>query len=112
MRKLFSLAVLAAFGFGLSGCAGLAFVNRRVAGSPGDLYSDTSANEMVTENPIVPGKKGEACATNILGIITTGDASVQTAAQQAGITKVGSVDNKYTNILGLYAKYCVIVTGE
>ncbi|MBI3183851.1 MAG: hypothetical protein HYZ28_17070 [Myxococcales bacterium] len=87
-------------------------MSRRVAGGPADLYSDTMANEAVTDNAISAAKKGEACAASILGIITTGDASVQQAAANAGITKIGVVDNKYSNILGLYAKYCVVVSGE
>lgn len=95
----------------LSGCAGLAFMNKGIIGSPAELYSDTMANELVTENAL-SNKMGEGCATSILGIVTTGDASVSSAAAKAGITRVAAVDNKFNNILGLFAKYCIVVVGE
>jgi hypothetical protein len=63
-------------------------------------------------NQTIGSKRGESCATNILGLIATGDASVVEAARQAGIQKVTSVDYSVSNVLGLYATYCVIVTGE
>ena len=108
MKRLFVAVVAMA---SLTGCAGLAFQGRGVAGGMGDLYSDTMANEKVTENAL-SNKTGEGCATSILGIVTTGDASVANAAAKAGITRVAVVDNKFNNILGLFAKYCVVVTGE
>jgi len=90
-----------------AGCAGYAFDSR----GRGLIYSSAQANEMVTQN-VVATKKGQACASSILGWITTGDASVATAAKSGGITKVAVVDQATTNILGLYATYCVNVTGE
>lgn len=112
MKKLMGLVAFAALASGLSGCAGLAFMQRGIAGHGGELYADTQANEKVTDNPIAAGKRGEACAASILGIVTTGDASVASAAAAGGITRVATVDNKFSNILGLYAKYCVVVQGE
>lgn len=102
-RILLGLAALA-----LSGCAGVAYAGH--APLMGFLYADSQANEHVSDNA-VGSKTGQACSTSILGWVTTGDASVPTAAKNGGITKVGSVDNKFSNILGLYATYCVIVTG-
>lgn len=110
MKRL-SLSLLAALV--CSGCfAGAAFVHRDVAWGPTDLYSDTKTSEQVTNNEKVPPKRGEACASNVLGIITTGDASAGKAARNAGITRIASVDNSFLQFLGLYAKYCVIVTGD
>jgi hypothetical protein len=77
----------------------------------GLLFASTNANEHVTQND-VGAKKGEACSSSILGWVTTGDSSVATAAKTGGITKVASVDNTYSNILGIYASYCVQVTGN
>lgn len=57
-------------------------------------------------------KRGEACATNILGIIAMGDASIIAARANGGITKVATVDSTYFNVLALFGKYCTIVTGE
>jgi hypothetical protein len=107
-KSIVLVAVLAAASM-LSGCASFAFSGRGVA--MGGLYAEASANEKVTDNAL-GAKRGESCAASILGLVTTGDASVATAAKNAGITKVGSVDHQFTDILGLYAKYCIVVTGE
>ena len=104
-RILLGMAALA-----LSGCAGLAYASHGPIGNIG-VYGDTMANEHVTDNALGT-KTGQACSTSILGIVTTGDASVPTAAKNGGITKIGSVDNKFSQVLGLYATYCVIVTGS
>ena len=41
-----------------------------------------------------------------------GDASVQTAARNAGITKISHVDYKKTSVIGVYAKVITVVYGE
>jgi len=92
-----------------SGCAGYAFSGRGVA--QGSLYAGNNTNEQVTQNQ-VGTKKGESCASSILGLVTTGDASAASAAKKGGLTKITSVDNSFTNILGIYAEYCVVVSGE
>ncbi|MCG5055383.1 MAG: TRL-like family protein [Myxococcales bacterium] len=78
----------------------------------GLAYSDVQFNERTEGENSVGMKRGESCAKSILGLVATGDASVATAAQAAGITKVASVDGHHTNILGIFSTYCVIVTGE
>lgn len=75
------------------------------------IYSNLQFNEHSTDN-VVGSKHGEACASNVLGIIASGDASAATAAKTAGITKIATVDGKATNILFFYSTYCVVVTGE
>jgi hypothetical protein len=65
----------------------------------------------VSSNPIGP-KVGQASSTIILGIISFGDASIQKAAKNAGITKVSTVDMQTSNYLGIVVIYNVIVTGE
>ena len=57
-------------------------------------------------------KKGIAYCESFLGLITTGDASIQAAADNGGITKISHVDWDVRNILGLYGKYTVTVYGE
>ncbi len=77
----------------------------------GGLY--TSWNTHIGDHEQAIGsKQGESCITNILGLISTGDASALEAAKKAGISKVTSIDYKMTNVLGLYGTYCIIVTGE
>ena len=106
MKNLVLLPVLVTL---LPGCAGIAFVGN---GSPlGFIYTDAGVANMATDND-VGRKKGEACATSILGWVTTGDAGIKTAAEAAGITQIASVDYTHTNILGIYSKFCTVVSGD
>lgn len=102
MKKILSFCCAAAF---LTSCA--------VVKSPvtGFLYTNTKAPVAVTDNA-TGSKKGTASAVSILGWVATGDASIEAAAKEAGITKISHVDEESTNILGVYAKYTVTVYGE
>lgn len=65
-----------------------------------------------TSNP-VGSKVGTATATGFFGIFFfDADASIQTAAQNGGITNISTVDIKQGNILNLIVTYETIVTGE
>jgi hypothetical protein len=55
---------------------------------------------------------GEACASSILGLIATGDASIDAAKKNGGVAQVTAVDHKSTSILGITAKFCTIVYGK
>lgn len=94
-----------------------------VFGGTGSLFSSYKANFncwhgekgscVGKDGPKAVGSKtGEACASNILGMILTGDMSLEAAAQAGGISKVASVDYSYTNVLGFFAKACTIVNGD
>lgn len=56
-------------------------------------------------------KTGKACAQSILALVATGDASIQKAASNGGITDVKSIDHhsKWTLLFG---EYCTIVRGN
>ena len=90
----------------LSSCAALV-----KAPLTGFLYTGTQQPLEVTDNTLGT-KVGEASAISILGWIAFGDASIQKAAKEAGITKITHVDEKSTNVLGAFAKYTVVVYGE
>ncbi|WNG38944.1 hypothetical protein F0U60_39060 [Archangium minus] len=111
LQKLSVVAVLSIGATGLSGCAGAAFIGRPVIGTT-TLYAATSATEFINEQTKLGTKSGEGCVTSILGIVTTGDATATEAARKAGINRVTHIDHKFENILGLYAKYCVMVYGD
>jgi hypothetical protein len=64
-----------------------------------------------TSNP-VGNKVGTAKATIIIGLFFNQDASIKKAAKAGGISKISTVDVKYTNILGIIQSYETIVTGE
>ncbi len=104
---IIAAAVLGGLATSLGACSPINGKNSGLGG----IYSDVQFNERTTDNAL-GGKRGEACASNILGIIATGDASAATAAKQAGITKIASVDGTASNILFFYSTYCVVVTGE
>lgn len=58
-------------------------------------------------------KRGQSTGTCYLGALCFDvDASIQTAAKNAGISKISTVDLKTTNTLGIIITYTTIVTGE
>lgn len=77
----------------------------------GVLYSDVKSPLAVTGNEIST-KVGKAEATSVLGIVATGDASIDAAAKSAGITKIHHVDQQAVQALGIFARYTVYVYGE
>ena len=77
----------------------------------GGLYSDVIASENVSSNQ-AGNRVGQACATSILSLIATGDASVEAARRAGGITLITSVDSQSSNIFLFYTKYCTIVRGR
>lgn len=106
MRKVFSFVCVAIAVASLTSCA--------VVGTPagvGTLYTNVESGVGVTSNNV--GKKvGTSSASNILGLVTTGDASINTAARQAGIKKISHVDQKQSGFLGIFASYKTVVYGE
>lgn len=59
-----------------------------------------------------PNKKGEVTATNILGLVYTGDAGIEAAMKAGNITRLHHVDSKYEVVLGIFAKRTTIAYGE
>lgn len=57
-------------------------------------------------------KSGTSECTSILGLVTTGDASLNTAMRNGNITKISHVDWEVKNILGIVGNYKVTVYGE
>ena len=77
----------------------------------GMIYTDVKAPLAVTSNS-GSSKVGTAEATGILGLIATGDASIEAAAKRGGITTIHHVDYQGMGVLGLFSKYTVFVYGE
>jgi hypothetical protein len=102
MKKIAILSVLAAL---MTSCA---FVSSPVGGV---LYTGVKAPIVATSNNLGT-KVGMAEAQSILGAIAIGDASIQTAAKSAGITKISHVDYEAFSVLGFFASYKVYVYGE
>jgi len=57
-------------------------------------------------------KVGTATSKSYLGLIAVGDASLETACKNGGITKISHVDWKVKNILGFIGEYTITVYGE
>jgi hypothetical protein len=92
-------------------CAGCAMVASPL---PGSIYTSVSYPSYYhgVDNGGPGTKRGEAMASSILGIVATGDASIEAAARNGRITKIHTADTKATSILGVYATYTTVVTGE
>lgn len=100
--KLLAVALLV---IATSGCA--------IVASPsiGFLYTNVQG-PVATGKGTGASKTGEACATNILGLISTGDASIDAAKKSGNIQEVATVDHSSKMVLGLYGRYCTVVKGE
>jgi len=77
----------------------------------GAWYSDLRSGVAATSNPS-GNLVGEACASSILGLVATGDASIEAARRNGRITQISAVDEHSTSILGIYATYCTTVRGK
>ena len=105
MKKL-SLALVALSALLFTSCATIA-----TPAGVGALYTDMQSGETATSNT-VGNKVGTAEATNLLGLLVMGDASINAAAKKAGIKKISHVDSQKTSLLGLFSKYTIFVYGE
>lgn len=106
MKRVTSLLIALGFVAVLSGCA---------------LQVDGPANGVLltnTQGPVTATAKesysqsGEASAISVLGIVGVGNASINAAAQSAGIDRIHSVDQKYFSLLGIYSSTTTIVRGD
>jgi hypothetical protein len=98
------LIVLVGLLFLLTGCATIY--------PTGAIYTNVQLPVTVTDNAGTPMKTGTAQATSILGLVATGDASIEAAKKNGSITKVHHVDWDAYNVLGIYGRYTVTVYGE
>ena len=103
MKKLLLLLVSAVV---LSGCA--------TATMPvsGLLFANVKAPLTATASPEKPTRVGRASTRSILGLIASGDASIQTAARNGGITEIHHVDYESQNFFGVLAEFTVVVYGN
>lgn len=103
--KFFLGAVAGITMLGMTSCAST------LMGGAGMLVSVTTVGQTATSNPIGT-KVGTSEAYGILGLVNAGNASIQKAAKDGGITKISHVDVKTLGILGVFTQYKTIVYGE
>ncbi|MFH1673327.1 MAG: TRL-like family protein [Pseudomonadota bacterium] len=102
-KKVLSLtAVVVAMAF-LAGCASIYPIG--VAYTEVKLPTDaTSAAKAM--------KVGTSKCISVLALVAIGDASIEAAMKDGGITKIHHVDWDVKNILGIYGEYKTTVYGE
>ena len=104
MKKLISASLIALTVF-FSGCA--------TPFPVGFAFTDVQLPVMATDNPITEDtKKGVSTCESFLGLIAVGDASIEEAAEEGGITKITHIDWHAKNVLGVWGTYTVTVYGE
>jgi hypothetical protein len=91
----------------LNGCA-MAYGGN--ASALGTIYSGYKSPGQV--GTAADGKTGEACISSILGIVATGDASIEAAKKAGGITQIAHIDHEQFSVVGVYATTCTIVHGS
>ena len=101
MKKVFVSTALAISALILSSC-----------GAPviGAAYTDITVP--VTATTASGSKVGTATSTTYLALWAEGDASIEAAKKNGGITNVSSVDTKIKSILGVYTTYTTTVRGN
>jgi hypothetical protein len=94
----------------LSACAG---IYAPVVPPVGMTYNETAFPVDIEFGPNDIGPtKGMSKSESILGLVAWGDASVQSAAQKAGIKQIDHIDSQFFNVFGVYTKYEIIVWGK
>lgn len=106
LRKLFTLMALTTL---LSGCLAISVTP---VGVTGFAYSHTASPLMVTASQEKPTKVGRSTMRSIFGWYASGDASVDTAARNGGITRIHHVDIESQTILGVIADITTVVYGN
>ncbi|MFH1039185.1 MAG: TRL-like family protein [PVC group bacterium] len=106
MKGLLIVGMLAVLAVAVTGCIS-------PVGAPimGAIYTGVKGPGYAIESTATFSKVGQSEAQAII-CVATGDASVQTAAQSVGITKIHHVDVDYMSILGVYGKVTTTVYGE
>lgn len=100
--KLITLSFL----FSITSCAFPA-----PSSGPAWLYTDVKETVLIN-NGVAIKKTGEACSSNILGFVSTGDTSVDLIKDKNGIKNVATIDRDFSGFLGIYAESCTIVSGN
>lgn len=104
---LLRVAALTVSALLLNGCAAWP-----KAGNNGLFYTQVTTPFAVLDPEAKASRTGEACSIGFLGLIATGNTSIQSAMSSAGITKISTVEESFTHFLfGAYSSYCTIVKG-
>ena len=78
----------------------------------GGIYTNVKAPADATSSTAGFSKVGASSCMSILGWIAVGDASIDAAVKNGGITKIHHVDYESMTILGIYSKVTTLVYGD
>lgn len=96
---------------GIFACTALLSVGCAKSPVVGGIYTDVKDGLAVTGNA-GSSKVGTAEVKGYVGLVALGDASIQTAAREAGITRIHHVDYQTKSYVGVYTIYTIIVYGD
>ena len=103
-KTIATLAAVAVTGLFATGCA-----------TPfpyGAVFTEVKMPIAASNEGLSGQKVGTSKCTSVLGLVATGDSSIQTAARNGGISKISHVDYEVRNILGIIGAYTTKVYGE
>ena len=106
MKRIATLVAIVVLAFSAGGCA------VTVGPVTGVMYTNAKYPWTATGSPKEATRVGRATVRSFFGAIATGDASIQTAAQNGGITEIHHVDYEAQNIFGVLADFTVVVYGN
>ena len=107
MKKLAGLAAAAAI-VGTLGC-----YSAPVMPPPGMVFADIKAPlDYDQEASSVSNSSGSAESLSILGLVALGDCSINTAANNGGLSTLHGADYEYFNVIGVYQTFTTVVYGD
>lgn len=67
----------------------------------------------VAKGPASSGyKEGLACIYAAFGMISIGDASIESATRQGGIKEIYTIDTTAQSFFGVYTRQCTVIVGN
>jgi histidinol dehydrogenase len=105
MKKIKLMMAIVALGcFVLGGCASYL--------PNGAIYTGMKGPVAGADGSVKYTKVGKAEAKSILGLVATGDCSIDAAVKNGGIKTIKYIDWEVENILGIIGTYTTIVYGD
>jgi len=109
MKKIISLILLSLF---VASCA-----QTSNGVNSGVIYTSWKDRDPISrvDNSVQANKSGKACVKSVLGIIATGDSSIDTAKKNGNIIKVSYVDRTFEAFnfyIPIFQEGCTVVYGN
>jgi hypothetical protein len=111
MKKLLPFVLFVAVLFFSTGCI---TYSAPVMPPQGLLFSSIEAplDANADSTSFADEKRGEASSIAVLGLFAFGDASLNTAVRNGGLSTVNHVDYSYRNILFFFQEFTIVAYGE